>query len=238
MGLTVSEVEVEVLRKDIKNMHLRVLPPDGHVAVSAPKSVSDAAISGFVASRLSWIRKQRAEIAEQERQTRREGVSGETMYVWGEQYFMRVLEGSRYSLELSSKEAAFTVRAGSSPEQREAWLTEWHRAQLCEAIERLLPVWEERTGLHCHEWKTKYMKTRWGSCNHEARRLWFNVQLAKHPVRCLEYVILHELAHLVDKTHGPTFVSIMDEHMSTWRSVRQELNDGVLDYIEREVDHG
>ena len=110
-------------------------------------------------------------------------------------------------------------------------MREWYREQLCAEVERLLPIWEQRTGLKCVEWKTKYMKTRWGSCNPEARRIWLNVQLAKHPVECLEYVILHELAHFVEKSHGPKFIAVMDAHMPTWRSIRKELNDGMLDYI-------
>ncbi|WP_347711282.1 M48 family metallopeptidase [Olsenella uli] len=231
MLLTVSDVNVEVVRKDIKNMHLRVQPPDGRVVLSAPHSVSDMAIDGFVASKLAWIRKQRAEIAAQERQTEREGVTGETMYVWGKQCFVTVVEGSFYSVDLAGQDVMYTVRAGSSAEQREAHMREWYREQLCREVERLLPVWEERTGLKCAEWKTKYMKTRWGSCNPEARRIWLNVQLAKHPVECLEYVILHELAHFVEKTHGPKFVAVMDEYMPAWRSIRKQLNDGMLDYI-------
>lgn len=231
MLLTVSDVDVEVIRKDIKNMHLRVQPPDGRVVLSAPHSVSNMAIDGFVASKLAWIRKQRAEIAAQERQTEREGVTGETMYVWGKQCFITVVEGASYAVDVAGQDVTYTVRMGSSAEQREAHMREWYREQLCREVERLLPIWEERTGLKCAEWKTKYMKTRWGSCNPEARRIWLNVQLAKHSVECLEYVILHELAHFVEKSHGPKFVAVMDEYMPAWRSVRKQLNDGVLDYI-------
>ena len=231
MRLNVSDITVEVIRKDIKNMHLRVQPPDGRVVLSAPHSVSDATIDGFVASKLAWIRRQQADIAAQERQTQREGVTGESMYVWGKQCFLTVVEGAGYAIDIAGQEATFTVRAGSSAERREAYMREWYREQLCKEVERLLPVWEERTGLKCAEWKTKYMKTRWGSCNPEARRIWLNVQLAKHPVGCLEYVILHELAHFVEKSHGPRFVAVMDAYMPTWRSIRKELNDGMLDYI-------
>ena len=110
-------------------------------------------------------------------------------------------------------------------------MREWYRKQLQNETERRLPVWEERTGLFCAEWKTKYMKTRWGSCNPGVRRIWLNVQLAKHPVACLDYVILHELAHFVERSHGPKFVAVLDEYMPTWRSVRKELNTGPLDYI-------
>ena len=165
MRLNVSDITVEVIRKDIKNMHLRVQPPDGRVVLSAPRSVSDATIDGFVASKLAWIRRQRADIAAQERQTQREGVTGESMYVWGKQCFLAVVEGAGYAVDIAGQEATFTVRAGSSAEQREAHMREWYREQLCAEVERLLPIWEQRTGLKCVEWKTKYMKTRWGSCN-------------------------------------------------------------------------
>lgn len=231
MRLNVSDITVEVIRKDIKNMHLRVQPPDGRVVLSAPRSVSDATIDGFVASKLAWIRRQRADIAAQERQTQREGVTGESLYVWGKQCFLTVVEGAGYAVDIAGQEATFTVRAGSSAEQREAQMREWYREQLCAEAERLLPIWEERTGLKCAEWKTKYMKTRWGSCNPDARRIWLNVQLAKHPVECLEYVILHELAHFIEKSHGPKFIAVMDAYMPAWRSIRKELNDGMLDYI-------
>ena len=231
MQLVVSDVAVEVTRKDIKNMHLRVQPPDGRVVLSAPYSVSDAAIDGFVASKLAWIRKQQTDIASQKRQTQREGVTGETMYVWGKQCFLTVVEGRGYSMDIAGQDAILTVRAGSSFEQREAHMREWYRKQLQNETERRLPVWEERTGLFCAEWKTKYMKTRWGSCNPGVRRIWLNVQLAKHPVACLDYVILHELAHFVERSHGPKFVAVLDEYMPTWRSVRKELNNGPLDYI-------
>lgn len=231
MQLSISNITVEVIRKDIKNMHLRVQPPDGRVVLSTPHFVSDATIDGFVASKLAWIRRQQADIASQERQPRREGVTGESMYVWGKQCFLTVVEGAGYAIDIAGQEATFAVRTGSSAEQREAHMREWYREQLFAEVERLLPIWEERTGLKCAEWKTKYMKTRWGSCNPEARRIWLNVQLAKHPVECLEYVILHELAHFVEKSHGSKFIAVMDAYMPTWRSIRKELNDGMLDYI-------
>ena len=231
MQLKMSDVTVEIIRKDIKNMHLRVQPPDGRVVLSVPHSVSDAAIDGFVASKLAWIRRQRADVAAQMRQTQREGVTGETMYVWGKQCFLAVVEGVSYSIDIAGQNARFTVRAGSSSEQREAHMREWYREELCREVERLLPVWEERTGFKCVEWKTKYMKTRWGSCNPNARRIWLNVQLTKYPIECLEYVILHELAHFVEKSHGSEFIAVMDEFMPAWRSIRKELNGGILDYI-------
>ena len=231
MQLKMSDVTVEIIRKDIKNMHLRVQPPDGRVVLSVPHSVSDAAIDGFVASKLAWIRRQRADVAAQMRQTQREGVTGETMYVWGKQCFLAVVEGVSYSIDIAGQNARFTVRAGSSSEQREAHMREWYREELCREVERLLPVREERTGYKVCERKTKYMKTRWGSCNPNARRIWLNVQLAKYPIECLEYVILHELAHFVEKSHGSEFIAVMDEFMPAWRSIRKELNGGILDYI-------
>ena len=231
MLLRVADIEIEVIRKGIKNMHLRVLPPDGRVTISAPLSVSDSAITGFAASKLGWIRKQQRAMLEQLRQMPREGVSGETLYVWGKQCFVTVVEGARYGMEIAGTDALFTVRAGSTSEQRVAWLREWQRGQLCEALSRVLPVWEERTGLHPTEWKTKYMKTRWGTCNTKVGRVWFNVQLAKYPPECLDYVVLHELAHLKEPSHNADFKAILDAHMPTWRSVRKKLNEQTLDCL-------
>ena len=224
MQLSVSDIDVEVTRKDIKNMYLRILPPDGRVVVSAPRRMSDADIKSFVASKLPWIREKRASLLVK-RQTKADNGQA-TLPLWGEQYPLSVREGKRFSLEIAGNEARLTVRAGASEAEREAYLREWYRAELCRETSRLLPIWEARTGLKCNEWRTKDMKTRWGTCNTRDKRIWLNVQLAKHPTRCLEYVIVHELSHLVEPSHGPAFKALMDGFMPEWRSIKKELNSG------------
>ena len=236
MRTEISGINVEIQRKNIKNLHLYVLPPDGKVRVSAPLCLTDESISVFVRAKLDWIRKQQERFESQPRQAEREYVSGETLYVFGRQYFLRVEHSYRgNSLVLDGKEAVLTVRKESTAKQREAFVNEWYRGLLKEQIGLYLPKWERITGLYCDSWQTKYMTTRWGTCNTVTRKIWLNLQLAKKPVECLEYVILHELAHLKVSNHGKDFVAILDKHMPNWRELRQLLNETVLDHMSEET---
>ena len=184
--------------------------------------------------KIGWIRLQQAKFAEQPRQTQRCFVSGETLYVWGQQYYLQVEYSHKgNALALSGERAILTVRRESTARQREAFVNEWYRALLKEEIAKRLPLWEQRTGLSCSSWQTRRMITRWGSCNPKARKIWFNLQLAKKPFACLDYIILHELAHLKVRNHSKDFVAILDLHMPYWREIKKELNDTVLDYLAR-----
>ena len=235
MQIEISEIKIEVQKKNIKNLHLVVAPPDGKVRVSAPMHLSDESITMFVRTKLSWIKKQQEKFAKQPRQCEREYVSGETLYVFGQQYFLRVEYSYKgNSLVLEGNEAILTVRKESTAKQREAFVNEWYRSLLKEKIELYLPKWEKTTGLYCNSWQTKYMTTRWGTCNTNTRKIWLNLQLAKKPIECLEYVILHELAHLKVRNHSKDFVAIMDQYMPYWRETRRLLNDLKLDYMEEE----
>ena len=232
MQMNISGIPIEVIKKNIKNLHLAVLPPDGTVRVSAPFSMSDESIQLFVRTRIGWIRKQQDHFQQQPRQSERQYVSGETLYVWGKQYFLQVEYSYKGNdLTLSGDKAILTVRKESSAQQRENFVNEWYRQQLKTTIEKYLPKWETITGLHCSSWQTKYMTTRWGTCNTETGKIWINLQLAKKPFVCLEYVILHELAHLTVKDHGPKFIAFMDQYMPFWREIRKQLNDSTLDYL-------
>lgn len=230
--MQIGGIAVSIARKDIKNLHLYVKPPAGRVEVSAPRAIADSAIAIFVRMHLGWIRRKRAELASQPRQTKREFVSGETLYFFGRQYFLQV-DYSEHgnALVLSGNTAVLKVRKSSTAKQRERYVTEWYRIRLASEVERLMPKWEMTTGLKCVDWKIKNMTTRWGSCNVAKGRIWLNLQLAKKPLRALEYVILHELCHLKEKTHGRAFKAMMDSFMPNWREVRKELNDLILDYI-------
>ena len=232
MQITVAEIPIEVNKKNIKNLHLSVLPPDGKVRVSAPKTFSDESIVMFIKTKLSWIRKQQKVFENQPRQTEREYVSGETLYLWGKQYFLEVNYSYKgNSLVLEGNKAILTVRKESTAKQRENYVNEWYRTHLKEEISILLPKWEKATGLYCSSWQTKYMVTKWGTCNTNTKKIWLNLQLAKKPIECLEYVILHELAHLKVKDHGPQFVAILDEYMPFWRERKKLLNDSTLDHL-------
>lgn len=232
MYIEISGIPVEVNRKNIKNLHLSVLPPYGKVRVSSPMHLSDESISMFVRTKLGWIKKQKEKFDIQPRQSERQYVSGETLYVFGQQYFLRVEYSYKgNSLVLSGNDAILTVRKESTVRQRESYVNEWYRELLKEKISLYLTKWEKTTGLHCDSWRTKYMTTRWGTCNIEKKRLWFNLQLAKKPLECLEYVILHELAHLKEKTHNKDFVAILDSYMPNWREVKSKLNNSTLDFL-------
>lgn len=235
MFIEISGISAEIIKKNIKNLHLSVLPPDGKVRVSAPITISDETIEMFVRTKIGWIKKQQEKFANQPRQSERQYVSGETLYFWGKQYFLQVdysYKGN--SLFLDGNKAVLIVRKESTVKQREAFVNEWYREHLKKELSVLIPKWENITGLKCSSWQTKYMTTRWGTYNRTTGKIWINLQLAKKSPECLEYVILHELAHTRVKNHGDDFVSILDKYMPYWREVKKKLNDTTLDfYIEK-----
>lgn len=236
MYIEVQGIPVEIIKKNIKNMHLYVQPPDGKVQVSAPKHLSDESIVMFVRTKIGWIKKQRIRFQNQPRQTQRQYVSGESFYVLGKQYYLQVEYSYKgNSLVLSGDKAILTVRKESTVKQRETFVREWYRSVLKTEIEKYLPKWETKTGFYCDSWQTKYMTTRWGTCNVNTKKLWFNLQLAKKPIDCIEYIIIHELAHLKVKNHGEEFVAILDKYMPYWREVKKKLNEQILDYIETSI---
>ena len=213
-------------------MHLSVKPPNGNVTVSAPLTMGDEVIERFVRTKVSWIKKQINKFDKQLRQSQREYISGETLYVWGRQYFLLVEYGNKNSIVLSGDKAILTVRKESTTIQRNNFVREWYREQLKDEIKRILPKWEKITGFTSTSWQTKYMTTRWGTCNTATRKIWINLQLAKKTPECLEYVLLHELIHLVEKHHNERFISLMDKYMPMWRELKFTLNGQTLDYME------
>ncbi|MCL2752868.1 MAG: M48 family metallopeptidase [Defluviitaleaceae bacterium] len=228
--MVISGIDIQVNRKKIKNMHLYVKPPNGTVSVSAPLNIKDDAIERFVYTKISWIKTQQAKFASQLRQTERRYVSGETLYLWGKQYFLQVDFGNKNNITLSGNTVLLTVRQESTVKQRDNFVREWYREQLkCEII-RLLPKWEDMTGLKCDSWQTKYMTSKWGTCNLVKKKLWFNLQLAKKPIECLEFIILHELIHLKVKNHNAEFTALMDKYMPLWKEIKKKLNVQILDY--------
>ena len=227
--MLVAGIEIRIDRKKIKNMHLYVKPPNGTVSVSAPLNMSDDSIERFVRTKISWMKAQQAKFTGQVRQTERQYVSGETLYLWGKQYFLQVDYGNRNKLELSGNTAILIVRRDSTVKQRDNFVSEWYRKQLKDEIANLLPKWESITGLKCNSWQIKYMTSKWGTCNITERKLWLNLQLVKKPVDCLEYIILHELVHLCVRNHNSDFTALMDRHMPFWKEVKKKLNDHILD---------
>jgi predicted metal-dependent hydrolase len=227
--MLVAGIEIRIDRKKIKNMHLYVKPPNGTVSVSAPLNMSDDSIERFVRTKISWMKVQQAKFTGQLRQTERQYVSGETLYLWGKQYFLQVDYGNRNKLELSGNTAILIVRRDSTVKQRDNFVSTWYRKQLKDEIAHLLPKWESITGLKCNSWQVKYMTSKWGTCNITERKLWLNLQLVKKPVDCLEYIILHELVHLCVRNHNSDFTKLMDRYMPFWKEVKKKLNDHILD---------
>ncbi len=224
--ILVGDIAVEVVRKEIKHLHIGVYPPSGRVRVAAPLRLDDEAIRLAVVSRLGWIRRKQKGFAEQERLSQREMVSGESHYFQGRRYLLDVKEGGRLSgvrlTGLSTLELC--VPAGADREQRDAVLQRWYRRELRKLLPPMLAKWEPRVGKRVAEVKIKRMKTRWGSCNTEAGRIWLNLELIKKPVACLEYVLVHEMVHLHERRHDDRFLERMEALMPTWRVHRDELN--------------
>ena len=223
--MEVSGIPVKVIRKRIKNLHLYVKPPEGRVEVTVPYALSERQIREFVESRLLWIQKQQEKIASREFSLQDDFLSPGKLFLWGKAYVLDLREGQGYALSLEGDRAVFTVRQGSTGEQQEGWIREWCRALLKRGIEERLPVWESLTGLRCNTWLVKDMTTRWGTCNPSAGRIWLNLQLVRKSPECLDYVLLHELAHLRIANHGADFAAFMDQYMPQWREIRKKLRD-------------
>jgi predicted metal-dependent hydrolase len=233
-SITVGGFSVEVVRKDIKNLHLGVYPPHGRVRVAAPLVVSDDAVRLAVIGKLGWIKKQRAKFDAQPRQSQREMVNGESHYFLGQRYRLRVIQHDapgRIALSSHTRIDLY-ARLEQTAEQRERVLHRWYREQLKALIPPLLERWQVVLDVQVSGWGIKKMKTRWGSCNIDARRVWFNLELAKKPVQCLEYVVVHELAHLLERHHTDRFRTLMDAFMPSWRLAREELKRSPLSHEE------
>ena len=228
--IDVSGLPVEVVHKDIKNLHLGVYPPDGRVRVAAPMAVSEDAVRLAVVRKLAWIRRQQAKFAAQQRQSAREMVSGESHFFLGRRYRLRVTEQKGpFSVKVSNGSYIdMRVRPGTGPDRRRLLLQEWYREQLRELIPPLIEKWEPVLDVRVASWGIKRMKTKWGSCNVTAKRIWLNLELAKKPVECLEYVVVHEMTHLLERHHNGRFISLMDDCLPQWRTYRDELNTAPL----------
>lgn len=228
--IRVNGVPVEIVRKGIKNLHLGVYPPHGRVRVAAPLRVSDNAVRLAVIGKLGWIKRQRAKFDAQPRQTEREMVSGESHFFLGQRYRLHVLhdQGPAKVILRNKSTIELYVRRDSNAEQRERVLQWWYRQQLKELIPPLVQKWQKVLAAQAQEWRIKKMKTKWGACNVEARRIWLNLELAKKPVQCLEYIIVHELVHLLERHHNETFIALMNKFIPQWKLRRNELNASPL----------
>jgi len=230
--IRVSGIDVEVVRKDIKNLHVGVYPPEGKVRVAAPLLLDDDAVRLAVISKLSWIRRQKAHFREQPRQSKREYVPRESHYFLGRRYLLNIIEHAgrpRVEIRRSNRMDLF-VPKGTDASNREQLILNWYRKELKAMIPSLIEKWQAVIGVEVVEWGVKRMKTKWGSCSAESKRIWINLELAKKPVQCLEYIMVHEMVHLLERNHTERFIALMDKFMPSWRLLRDELNHTPLSH--------
>jgi len=224
--IRIGEIAIAVTRKDIKHVHLSVHPPNGRVTLVAPTGTRLEVARAYAVSRLGWIRDQQARLRAQARETPRRFVTRESHYVWGKRYLLSVIEREQKpSVTMDHRRITLTVRPGSDRTKREAVMHEWHKGLLHEAVPRLIRKWESRLEVKVAAYFLQRMKTKWGGCNHEARHIRLNTELVKKPKDLLEYVVVHEMAHLIAPTHSERFVTLLNEHYPSWREARAELNE-------------
>jgi predicted metal-dependent hydrolase len=232
--IKICDLEIDTVKKDIKNTHLGVYPPNGRVRIAAPLKTTDEALKLLVTEKMPWIKKQQSKFSQQERQTKREYVSGESHYFLGSRYRLNVIQSdSKPRIEIKRKtHVDMYICPEMSLEKRERLMDSFYRAELKKQIPTFLEKWSKITGLSVKEVKIKKMKTKWGTCNPKHRRIWINLELAKKPLLCLEYVLVHELTHLKEKHHNEQFELLLKSYMPQWDQCKQELNNGVLSYSE------
>lgn len=226
MQRTIDGLSVTIVRKSIKNMHLRVLSPDGEIQITAPNRLPLSQIDRFVREKRGWIEARQQQLAERPAATNPAFADGQTVYLWGGSYTLRLEEASRGRSTLRrGQEIVLSVHPEDDTSQRESLLNDFYREALSNQIAARLPLWEARTGLHPSAWQIKNMKTRWGTCNTATRKIWLNLQLAKQPPVCLDYAIAHELTHLRYPGHGQDFQAFLTRAMPNWPEVRKTLNN-------------
>jgi len=221
-----SQLSIDVVRKDIKNMHLAVYPPTGRVRIAVPLLVNDEAVRLFAISKIAWIRKHQRNFVTQDRQPPRQYKERESHYFQGKRFLLRFIEfDSQPKVELKTKTYIdLYIRPNSTKEQCETTINEWYRTELKKLIQPIIDKWEKQIGVTVDDWQVKKMKTKWGTCNIEKKRIWLNLELAKKPLYCLEYIIVHEMIHFIERHHNDRFLSLMEKYMPQWKFFKEELN--------------
>jgi predicted metal-dependent hydrolase len=224
--IQLGEIAIAVTRKDIKHVHLSVHPPSGRVTLVAPKGTRPEVARAYAISRLGWIRNQQSRFRSQARESRRQYVERESHYLWGRRYLLSVREeDAKPSIKLGHRRIMLTVRPGSGRAKRETVMHEWHKSLLHETIPRLIRKWEPKLDVEVAGYFLQRMKTKWGGCNHRARNIRLNTELVKKPKDLLEYVVVHEMLHLIAPTHSEQFLALLSKHYPSWREARAELNE-------------
>ena len=225
-AIRIGDIVIAMTRKDIKHVHLSVHPPGGHVTLVAPTGTRPEVARAYAISKLGWIRDQQTKLRAQARETPRRYVTRESHYLWGRRYLLCVVEkDAKPVVRLGHRTITLAVRPGSARARREEVLHEWHKTLLHQAVPPLIRKWETKLGVRASGYFLQRMKTKWGSCNHRARTIRLNTELVKKPKDLLEYIVVHEMAHLVEPTHSERFLAVMTEHYPAWRVARAELNE-------------
>lgn len=223
--INLGNINIDVVMKNIKNVHLSVLPPLGRVRIAAPNRIDLETIRMFAITKLSWIKRQQSKMLKQERESLKDYKTRESHYFLGKRYLLKVVEGNhKPSVSLNHSSIVLNVRANSSSKQRHNLLQEWYRNQLKEVSLKMIKKWEKKMNVEVTELAIRKMKTRWGSCNQESKKIHLNLELAKKPLHCLEYIIVHEMVHLLERKHGERFVACMNKFLPNWKSCKEDLN--------------
>lgn len=223
--IKLGDITVEVELKDIKNVHLSVYPPKGRVRIAAPIRMDLDTIRIYAISKLSWIKKQQIKFKEQVREKPREYLNRESHYYFGARYLLKVIErDSPPVVSIKHKSIELQIRPGTDTKKRHAIMEEWYREQLKEIVPSYIHKWEKKMGVSLNEFAIKKMKTKWGTCNIEAKRIWLNLELAKKPYHCIEYIIVHEMVHLLERNHNDKFIGYMNHYLPEWKHLKSELN--------------
>lgn len=225
-----ANIDYQLTRRAVKHLRIEVRPPDGAVQIIAPHHASERDIAMLLQSRLEWIKTHQQKMLRRPRPAPLQWNTGELHYLWGKAYPLQVIEQQgKHSVQLSADaQLQLRVRPDTTAANKAKVMQEFYRQQLSEQVPQLLDIWQPRMGVKAQEWRSKQMKTRWGTCNINARRIWLNLELVKKPFACLEYVLVHELAHLLEPSHNHRFVGFMDQFLPDWRARRAVLNQPVV----------
>lgn len=231
--IQLGDISIEVVQKDIKNLHLSVYPPKGRVHISAPARMKLDTIRIYAISKLSWIKKQQEKIVNQKREAPREFLTKESHYYLGKRYQLKVIELDTVPVvNLTHKTIELYVRPGSTKEKKKELLDEWYREQLRETASELISHWEKKMKLKVSELGIRKMRTKWGTCNEDERRIWLNLELAKKPLECIEYIVVHEMVHFKERNHNDKFIAYMNHFLPEWKQLKMELNRLPVSHVE------
>jgi len=231
--MNISNIDIEIVKKDIKNLHIGVYPPNGRVRVATPLYMSDEAIRVAIINRLSWLKREIKNFKEQPRESKREMISGESHYFLGKRYLLDVIyDSKRHFVVLKHSKIELHIQKTTTSENRYKLLQEWYRKELYSTLSKLIDKWEKQIGQKINSWQIKRMKTKWGSCNIDKKSIIFNLYLARVPIGCIEYIVVHEMVHLLERNHNENFKFYMDRFLPDWQNHKELLGNFILNYEE------